>query len=305
MMPAQVFLPERYKNLHMQRLILIPCILLLLTAGCATNTPPVADESQIVLIEPSDPFPTVSGQGMYVNIITAETQTPPVSYNLGYVTIPPGNATPPHRLLGTSELVYVIGGVARIHCDSKTVEAAAGELILLPEGVLQSIESIGEEDLRYLSANQPQYTYEIDIRDDDLIPLSNLTNADPIIIPDPAGGIEWDFATGTLIYTLINPVLMPEMDIPIDYSVAYVQILPGGTIVGNQLTGSTDLIYVVEGEIIIRAGDGVDYKIPARKAALFPPGKSKEISNAGNTDAVILSVVDPAWRPEIFEMIKE
>ncbi|WP_255332960.1 cupin domain-containing protein [Methanocalculus taiwanensis] len=289
----------------MQKLILIPFILLLFTAGCITATPPAADEPDILLITPSDPFPTVSGQGTYVNIIIAETITPPVSYNLGYVTIPPGNATPPHRLLGTSELVYVIGGAARIHCDSKTVEAAAGELVLLPEGVLQSIESIGEDDLRYLSANQPQYTYEIDIRDDGLIPLSNTTNAEPIVIPDPAGGIEWDFDTGTLIYTLINPVLMPEMDIPIDYSAAYAQILPGGSIVGNRLTGSTDLIYVVEGEITIRAGDGVDYSIPAGYAALFPPGKPKEISNAGNTDAVILSVVDPAWRPEIFEMTEE
>ncbi len=289
----------------MQKIFLIPAILFLLTAGCLTAAPPVADDPNILLITPSDPFPTVSGQGMYVNIITAETITPPVSYNLGYVTIPPGNATPPHRLLGTSELVYVIGGVARIHCDFVTVEAAAGELVLLPEGVLQSIESIGESDLRYLSANQPHYSFDIDIRDDDLIPLSNTTNAEPIIIPDPSGGIEWDYDTGTLIYTLINPVLMPEMDIPIDYSVAYAQLLPGGTIVGNRLTGSTDLIYVIEGEITIRAGDGVDYTIPAGKAALFPPGKPKEISNAGNTDAIILSVVDPAWRPEIFEMIEE
>jgi quercetin dioxygenase-like cupin family protein len=98
---------------------------------------------------------------------------------------------------------------------------------------------------------------------------------------------------------------MPEMVIPIDYSVAYAQLLPGGTIVGHRLTGSTDLIYVVEGEITIRADDGAEYIIPAGKAALFPPGKSKEISNAGNTDAVILSVVDPAWRPENFEMIEE
>ncbi|MDG6251378.1 cupin domain-containing protein, partial [Methanocalculus sp.] len=196
-------------------------------------------------------------------------------------------------------------GAARIHCDSETVEAAPGELVLLPEGVLQSIESIGESDLRYLSANQPQYSFDIDIRDDDLIPLQNSTNADPIIISDPAGGIEWDFDTGTLVYTLINPVLMPEMDIPIDYSVAYAQILPGGTIVGNRLTGATDLIYVVEGEITIRAGDGVDYTIPAGHAALFPPGKPKEIKNAGTTNAVILSVVDPAWRPEIFVMMEK
>jgi len=289
----------------MQKLFLIPFILLLFTAGCTTDAPPVADEPYILLIEPSDPFPTVSGQGMYVNIITAGTATLPVSYNLGYVTIPPGNATPPHRLLGTSELVYVIDGVARIQCDSKTVEATAGELVLLPEGVLQSIESIGESDLRYLSANQPQYTYDIDIRDDDLIPLQNTTHADPIIISDPAGGIEWDYDTGTLIYTLINPVLMPEMDIPINYSVAYAQIRPGGSIVENRLTDSTDLIYVVEGGIVIRAGDGVEYTIPSGKAALFPPGKPKEIKNTGTTDAVILSIVDPAWRPENFEMIKE
>ncbi len=170
--------------------------------------------------------------------------------------------------------------------------------------MLQSIESIGEDDLRYLSANQPQYSFAIDIRGDDLVPLQNSTISDPIIISDPASGIEWDYDTGTLIYTLINPVLMPEMDIPINYSVAYAQIRPGGNIVGNRLTGSTDLIYVLEGRIEIRAGDGEDYTIPAGHAALFPPGKPKEIKNTGTTDAIILSIVDPAWRPEIFEMIE-
>ncbi len=72
----------------MQKLFLLPAILLLFTAGCTTAAPPVADEPDILLIRPSDPFPTVSGQGMYVKINTAETAVLPASYNLGYVTIP-------------------------------------------------------------------------------------------------------------------------------------------------------------------------------------------------------------------------
>lgn len=31
-----------------------------------------------------------------------------------------------------------------------------------------------------------------------------------------------------MLYTLANPVLMPERNFPIDYSVAYAELLPGG-----------------------------------------------------------------------------
>ncbi len=87
-----------------------------------------------------------------------------MNYSLGYVYHHPGNATDPLRLSGTSELVYVIEGFARIKCDGAPITIRTGEVVLLPEAVLQSIANVGTTDLHYLSAIQPPYSDEIDIR---------------------------------------------------------------------------------------------------------------------------------------------
>ncbi|WP_054848341.1 cupin domain-containing protein [Methanoculleus chikugoensis] len=93
-------------------------------------------------------------------IIGEETPQIRANYSMGYVAIAPGNATPPHRLIGTAELVYVLDGTAEIRCDNETVTAREGETVLLPEGgVLQSIVSAGgDADLRYITVSQPAYT---------------------------------------------------------------------------------------------------------------------------------------------------
>ena len=121
------------------------------------------------------------------------------------------------------------------------------------------------------------------------------TNKTPIIVSDPSKGIEWDFDTGTLIYTLINPVLMPEKEMPIDYSVAYFEILPGGSIVKNRLIGLTELMYVIEGDIEIISTGGTMIQVPAGSAGFVPGDREKEIINSGKENAIVLSVVDPAW----------
>jgi len=288
----------------MHKCILFLIIPLLLSAGCLTATPSDEEERmKILVIEPRNPFPIFEGQGLYSHLITTDTPIPPMSYNLGQVIISPGNATDPHRLLGTSELVYVIDGIAEIHCDETVVTAEKGKLILLPEGVLQSILSVGETDLRYLSANQPHYRDAIDIRGDDLASYEMKTRQTPIVIANPEEGIEWDYETGTMIYTLINPVLMPELDLPIDYSVAYAELLPGGRIVSNRLTGAADLIYVIHGEVDFITPEGAEITVQAGDAAYFPPGQAKEIRNSGDTPASLLSIVDPAWQPEFFEIV--
>ncbi|MCP1714655.1 mannose-6-phosphate isomerase-like protein (cupin superfamily) [Methanocalculus alkaliphilus] len=280
-------------------LLIIP---LLLFAGCLTAAPPEEEGgAEILVIEPMDPFPIFEGQALYSHLVTTDTPIPPMNYNLGHVTISPGNATDPHRLLGTSEIVFVLDGIAEIHCDETIITAGKGELILLPEGVLQSIVSVGETDLRYLSANQPPYRDAIDIRGDELASYEMMASQTPIVISDPEEGIEWDYETGTMIYTLINPVLMPELDLPIDYSVAYAEILPGGRIVSNKVTGAVDLIYVIEGSVDFSTPEGVTITVRTGDAAYFPPGQAKEIRNSGDTPAILLSIVDPAWRPAFFE----
>jgi mannose-6-phosphate isomerase-like protein (cupin superfamily) len=275
--------------------LLFVCILL--SAGCLA-----ADDSSagagVSLIAPVDPIPIFDGQATYAGIIGAETPQIQANYSMGFVAIAPGNATPPHRLIGTAELIYVLGGTAEIRCDNETVTAREGETVLLPEGVLQSIASAGDADLHYITVSQPAYTPEIEISGDELDALNLTTDGRPFVVADPHEGIEWDLESGVAVYTLINPVLMNETMIPVGYSLAYGELLPGGYLGYDGILGSSDLLYVIEGEIEVATPGGEAIRVPAGSAAYVLPDQVKETQNALNSTTRILSFIDPAWTPE-------
>jgi mannose-6-phosphate isomerase-like protein (cupin superfamily) len=284
-------------------LLLLFISLLLVSAGCTSSTPDTSESTGLVLISPSPPFPIFGGLGEYAYIVPNDSPLS-LNYSLGYVRLLPGNATPPHRLLGTSELVYVIAGTARIRSDNETILLQPGELALLRQGVLQSIETVGPEELRYLSANEPPYRDEIDLRGEDLANVSAPPGEAPVVMRNPSEGIEWDYHTGTLIYTLVNPLLMPEKHIPITYSLAFVEGQPGGHVAKNRLIGLSELIYVIEGEVLITSSDGTQLRVPAGSAGYVPAGMVKQYSNPGTVNAKILSFTDPAWQPEKAEILE-
>ena len=124
------------------------------------------------------------------------------------------------------------------------------------------------------------------------------TDSVPIVIPDPRKGIEWDIGSDMIIYTLANPVLMPELHLPIEYSVAYAEILPGGSADSNRLIGASEVICVITGEIEVFTPEGDSIRAPAGSAVWAAPGQVKGYRNAGDVNATILSFVDPAWTPE-------
>jgi mannose-6-phosphate isomerase-like protein (cupin superfamily) len=280
----------------MHRIVLLLFTCMLLSAGCLTTSQPPVEEG-VVLITPAAGIPIFGDQATYVGLIGAETPQIQANYSLGCVVIPPGNATPPHILIKTTELVYVIDGVAEIHCDNQVVTAREGETVLLPERVLQSIASVGETDLRYLTAIQPPYTAAIELSGDELAVLSMTTNDTPIVVADPRKGFEWS-ATDTVVYTLMNPVLMSDLALPINYSLAYGEALPGGYLDYDGINGSSDLLYVIEGELLVTTLDGRTLLVPAGSAAYVPPGLVKESRNTADSVTKLLSFVDPAWTQE-------
>jgi len=275
--------------------LLFVCILL--SAGClgADESPAGAGLSLIALV---DPIPIFDSQATYFGIIGNETPQIQANYSMGFVAIAPGNATPPHRLIGTAELVYVLGGTAEIRCDNETVTAREGETVLLPEGVLQSIASAGDADLHYITVSQPAYTPEIEISGDELDAVNVKTDCAPFVVADPREGIEWNLESGVAIYTLINPVLMNETVVPVGYSLAYADLLPGGYLGYDGIRGSSDLLYVIEGEIEVSTPDGETIRVPAGSAAYVGPDQVKETRNAANSTTRLLSLIDPAWTPE-------
>lgn len=281
--------------MHRTVLLLLAC--LLLSAGCLTTSQPPA-ETKVMLITPADPLPIFDGRATLTNLIGEGTPKIPGNYSLAYVVIPPGNTTPPHRLIESVELIYMIGGAAEIRCDNETVTAREGEAVLLPEGVLQSIASVGEVDLCYLSVVQPPYTAAIEMSGDELAMLNMTTDKKPIAVADPKKGIEWNATSDTVVYTLMNPVLMSELALPIDYSLAYGEIRPGGYLDYDGINGSSDLLYVIEGELEVATPDGETVRVPAGNAAYLLPDQVKASRNAASSVTKILSFVDPAWTEE-------
>ena len=284
-------------------LIILACALLL-SAGCLTADTPGAEEVGVRLITPPEGFAIFGGQGTYTGIIGAETPEIPANYSMGRVAIPAGNATSPHRLIGSTEFVHVIAGAAEIRCDNSTVVAGEGETVLLPEGVLQSIAAAGDRELRYIDAISPPFAAASEVSGEGLAALTVTTACVPVVIPDPREGIEWDLGSEMMIYTLANSVLMDEIGFPLPYSVAYGELLPGGSIGYNRLNGSSEVIVVLGGEVEVFTPDARSVRVPAGSAAYVPPGQVKGYRNVAASNATLLSFVDPAWTPEGTAMLE-
>ena len=275
--------------------LLLACILL--SAGCLTPSQPPA-EAEIVLVAPANGIAIFDGQGIYAGLIGEETPQIRANYSMGHVIIPPGNGTALHRLIGTTEVVYIIDGTAEIRCDNETVTAREGETVLLPEGVLQSIASVGDDNLHYITVIELPFTAAMEILGDDPAALNLTADKRPIVVADPRSGIEWDLESDVAVFTLLNPVLMNETEIPIEYSLAYVELQPGGYLDYDGIRGSSDLLYVIEGELEVVTPDGAAVRVPAGSAAYIPPNMVKKSRNDGDSVTTLLSLIDPAWTPE-------
>lgn len=138
-----------------------------------------------------------------------------------------GNATATHRLMGSLELVCLIGGEAEIRCGNMTMSVHEGEVVILPDGVMQSITAGGDTDLHYIDVIQPHFSSAAEVSGDELAALPLVTDSVPIGIHDPREGIEWDLGSDMMIHMVANPVLMTGCNVPIEYSVAYAELLPG------------------------------------------------------------------------------
>ncbi|NLO78439.1 MAG: cupin domain-containing protein [Methanomicrobiales archaeon] len=285
----------------MHRVAYLILICTIISCGCITQSPSPAEETGIRLLTPTAGFPIFDGQGHYAGIIGQETPDITINYSMGLVTLAPGNVLPPHRLLGTTEMICILQGAAEIRCDNVTISAREGEVVVLPADVLRSTKATGNTSLKFIDVIQPPFAPEIEISDADLSECTVQTDGAPIIISDPRGGIEWDIGSDMMIYSLANPALMPEAHFPIDYSLAYAELLPGGGADTNRFTGASEVIYVIEGEIEVFTPAGTVITVPAGSAVYIAPEQKKGYRNAGETVAAILSFVDPAWTPELVD----
>ncbi|MGH1336748.1 MAG: cupin domain-containing protein [Aureispira sp.] len=79
-----------------------------------------------------------------------------IGYSLAHASVASGNASLPHRLIG-SESYYILQGQGRMHIEATTFEVQKGSVFLVPPNALQHIENTGTEDLVFLCIVEPYW----------------------------------------------------------------------------------------------------------------------------------------------------
>ena len=292
-------------------------IFVLISAGC------VADEKEneslnfglnetdfkkttlpVYLITPDEGVMCYGNQAVFRELdVNDKSPDVNLNYSIGFISVESKNQTIPHRLSKRSEYIFVNHGEAEILTGNSTLYAKAGESVIIPKDSLQSIKSSGNNVLSYLSIISPAYTDESVISKDRLSEFQIAEDKTPVKINYPKEGILWDIGSDIMIYSIANPVLMPESDIPFEYSVAYAQILPRGAADENYLKGSSELICVIKGEIEVYAPGQNPVLVTAGNAAYIPAGQAKGYRNSGAVNAELLSITDPAWTVENWAVV--
>jgi len=102
----------------------------------------------------------------------------------------------------------------------------------------------------------------------------------------------------TRLRELLHPDKAP---LELRYSLAHAVVKPGETSLRHRLSVS-EVYYILEGEGLMRIGDEAE-RVGPGQAIYIPPHAVQCITNTGSTDLKFLCIVDPAWRPELEEVL--
>jgi mannose-6-phosphate isomerase-like protein (cupin superfamily) len=84
----------------------------------------------------------------------------PIAYSFAHFMIPPGSRTVKFRLLNSSDLMYILEGVARIEIDDQVVQLNKKQMFFIPPGLSRCVVNTGSENLQYFSIAEPQFLPE-------------------------------------------------------------------------------------------------------------------------------------------------
>jgi mannose-6-phosphate isomerase-like protein (cupin superfamily) len=81
------------------------------------------------------------------------------NYSLAYARLAPGEKSDKH-LLKSNEVYYILEGVGEMTIDDETAIVEKGDIIDIPPNSVQSIKSIGDNDLEFLCIVDPAWKEE-------------------------------------------------------------------------------------------------------------------------------------------------
>ena len=104
----------------------------------------------------------VAGDGTVLReYLHPERQQVDLRYSLAHASLRPGRASLRHRL-SVSEVYCILEGEGRMTIDSESRLVAKGDVVYIPPGSTQSIECLGDSELRFLCIVDPAWKPEIE-----------------------------------------------------------------------------------------------------------------------------------------------
>lgn len=111
---------------------------------------------------------------------------------------------------------------------------------------------------------------------------------------------EFVAADGSVLRELLHAKTQPAQ---IRYSLAHAKVAAGQRTLLHRLA-SSEVYYILAGRGMMHI-DREARPVGPGCAVYIPPGSMQHIENVGDTDLVFLCIVDPAWRAEDEEILKQ
>lgn len=81
-----------------------------------------------------------------------------INYSLAHAALAVGASSVPHILQKSSEVYFILEGKGRAFIGDEIVEMSVNDTVLIPAGVQQHIENIGDTPLKFLCVVSPPWS---------------------------------------------------------------------------------------------------------------------------------------------------
>lgn len=110
--------------------------------------------------------------------------------------------------------------------------------------------------------------------------------------------VEFTAGDGSRLREILNPL---NQELKINYSLAWALVEPGEKTVPHRLKHS-EVYYILRGVGVMHINNEKK-EVGQDDTVYIPPGSVQYIENRGEKKLEFLCIVDPAWKPEIEEVL--
>ncbi|PWR71672.1 cupin domain-containing protein [Methanospirillum lacunae] len=198
------------------------------------------------------------------------------------IQVNPGAVYTPGAANSAPDTLYLISGTARVSADTSSVNAKSGDAVVVPEGSLFDIESIGNETLTFISAlSSPVQVQETE--------KQSMYVKSPGEVTTVILGNETDNTSFN-----VSRILDTNGDaLPLSYDLAVVSV-PAGHTIGSHYLDSGEIGYMLEGSGEITIGCAV-HTIKKGDVFFIPSKAVQKLIASADLKYVLLT--DPFYKP--------